>query len=87
MKEQIRICAIPTKWRNVDNYCHWTFTELPLIYLPFSGAATNIVLPDALLNAKLTFQIRWYEVIKKYSPEKKSYMLQASGFPQIFLFQ
>ena len=26
-------CIIFTEWKNINNYCHWTFVELPLIYL------------------------------------------------------
>lgn len=63
-------CTIPTEWRNVNNYCHWTLTEIPLMALALESSAPTIVLPDALLNASLPFQKRWLKVLQEAYPEK-----------------
>lgn len=64
-------CIIPTEWKNVNNYCHWTFAELPLLILAFSSTAKNIILPPSLINVKLPFQKRWFELLGQIFPGKK----------------
>jgi hypothetical protein len=66
-----KFCIIPTEWRNVDNYCHWTFSELPLLCLALESDSEYIVIPDRLLNAKLPFHRRWWEILRKRYPDKK----------------
>lgn len=63
-------CTIPTEWRNVNNYCHWTLTEIPLIVLALENTATNVVFADRLLNVELPFQKRWWEILKGVFPDK-----------------
>ena len=74
-------CVIPTEWKNVNNYCHWTFAEIPLLHLAFSSSATNIVLPSALINVKLSFQARWFEILKKKYPGKKILSISKAKYP------
>ena len=64
-------CVIYTEWRNVNNYCHWTFSELPLIYLALESISKNIVIPDNLLNAKEPYQIRWWKILYNEFAHKK----------------
>ena len=64
-------CTIPTEWRNVNNYCHWTLTEIPLMALALESSAPTIVLPDALLKASLPFQKRWLEILREAFPKKR----------------
>lgn len=63
-------CVIYTEWRNINNYCHCTLSELPLIYLALSSNAKYIVIPDALLNLKQPFQVRWWEVLNQEFHDK-----------------
>ena len=64
------VCVIHTEWRSVKNYCHWTFSEVPLMHLALESNAKYIILPDALLNVFLPFQIRWLEILDKIFPDK-----------------
>ena len=70
-----KYCTIPTEWRNVDNYCHWTLTEVPLLALALESSAPNVVIADRLLNGKLPFQKRWLAVLSEAYPEKKIFPL------------
>ncbi len=63
-------CIIYTEWRNVDNYCHWTFCEIPLMILALESDASVIVFPDAVFYATQSFQLRWLEVLADYAPGK-----------------
>lgn len=63
-------CIIPTEWRNVNSYGHFTLSELPLLYLAFSSPAKHIVLPDAIMEAKLSFQVKWLRALKAKFPGK-----------------
>ncbi len=64
-------CTIPTEWRNVNNYCHWTLTEIPLMALALESSAPKVVLPEALLNGHLSFQKRWLDILHQAYPEKE----------------
>lgn len=64
-------CVIPTEWRDPENYCHWTFSELPLICLALESSAPNIVIADALLVGELPFQTRWWKVLRKHYSNKR----------------
>src|SRR4051812_22504694 len=64
------VCVVPSPWRNVANYCHWNFTELPVLHLAFSSPATTILLPQVLQEASLPFQLRWLDILKKKFPDK-----------------
>jgi capsular polysaccharide biosynthesis protein len=75
-------CVIPTTWKNVNNYCHWMFTELPYLMLAFESKAAIIVLPAAIKNAKLPFQKRWLQVLKLKYPEKKVVELLKVAYPE-----
>ena len=74
-------CSIPTAWRNVNNYCHWHFAELPVIILAFESNAKKIVLPDEFITAKMPFQKSWMDLFKKLYPEKKVLKLSRVNFP------
>lgn len=75
-------CVIPTEWRNVNSYGHWTFSELPLLYLAFSSPARNVVLPDEIARAKLPFQSRWLKVLQQAFPEKNIIELSKATLPE-----
>ncbi len=75
------LCVIPTEWKNINNYCHWTFSELPLLHLAFSSNAQTIVLPSAVLHAKLSFQTRWLEILKSRYPGKKLLSVAETTYP------
>lgn len=49
-------CVIHTQWKNVANYCHWTFCELPLLHLALASTAKYVVIPDALQDYTQPFQ-------------------------------
>lgn len=36
-------CVIHTEWKNVANYCHWTFCELPLLHLALARATSYCI--------------------------------------------
>ncbi len=74
-------CSIPTAWKNVNNYCHWHFAELPVIILAFESSAKKIVLPDEFIKAKLPFQKSWMDLFKKLYPDKKVLKLSREKFP------
>lgn len=63
-------CLIQIEWFNPNNYYHWTFSELPLMYLALESSANNIVFPDVLLEANFTFQVRWLEILRELFPNK-----------------
>jgi len=63
-------CVIHTERNNINNYCHWTFNEVPLMLLALESSAKNIVFPDAIIEASLPFQARWLEVLIAFFPEK-----------------
>ena len=63
-------CTIPTEWRNVNNYCHWTLTEIPLMALALESQAETVVFPDRLIDVELPFQKRWLEIFKAAFPSK-----------------
>lgn len=63
-------CVLPTPWRNINNYCHWIFSELPVLHLAFSSTAKNILLAASFLDVNLPFQMRWLEILKKKYPDK-----------------
>ena len=69
-KANSNYCLIPTAWGRINNYCHWNFSEVPVLYLAFSSPAKFIVLPSGFLEVKLPFQTRWFEVLKKKYPDK-----------------
>jgi hypothetical protein len=70
-KPNSNYCVIHTPWRDINNYCHWNFSELPLLFLGFESAAKNIVIPDSIFNAKHHFQKRWLKILKNIYPDKK----------------
>jgi len=74
-------CTIPTVWKNVDNYCHWNFVELPVIILAFESSAKNIILPDEFIQAKLPFQKSWIDLLIQLYPEKKILKLSKQKIP------
>ena len=74
-------CIIPTEWKNINNYCHWNFTEIPVLHLAFSGTAKNIVLPSSMLELVQPFQIRWMEILKKKYPGKPVLDLSKIPYP------
>ena len=74
-------CLIPTTWRNVNNYCHWNFSELPLLFLAFESKASNIILPDSIINGYLPFQIRWMKILSELYPDKKIYKISKIDLP------
>jgi hypothetical protein len=59
------VCVVPVSWRNINNYCHWNFSEIPVLHLAFSSTAKIIWLAPAFLEANLPFQLRWIEILKK----------------------
>lgn len=61
----LNYCVMYTLWKHVNNYCHWTLSELPLIYLALDSNSENVVIPDVLLNGKYPFHIRWWEFLNK----------------------
>jgi len=63
-------CIIHTERKNKNNYCHWTFNEIPLMILALESNAKIIVFPDAILDAAFSFQARWLEVLAASFPEK-----------------
>ena len=63
-------CIIFTEWKNINNYCHWTFVELPLIYLALDSNSQYVVIPDVLLNINRPFQIRWWEILNRKFADK-----------------
>lgn len=71
-------CTIPTEWRNVNNYCHWTLTEIPILALAFESAAPTLVIADRLLNVELPFQKRWLEILRQAFPDKEVLPLSAN---------
>jgi capsular polysaccharide biosynthesis protein len=75
-------CVIYSPWRNVNNYCHWTFCEVPLIHLALESQAPNIVVADALLTASLPFQARWLKVLNQRFPQKKVSLLSKLSIKQ-----
>lgn len=79
-------CVIPTTWRNVNNYCHWNFSELPFLFLAFESAATNIVLPDAIIDAEQAFQKRWMEILRMLNPNKKIHRISQLKYPKDSMF-
>jgi capsular polysaccharide biosynthesis protein len=74
-------CVIPTEWKNINNYCHWNFTELPVLQLAFASNAKNIVLPQAMLEMNMPFQQRWIDVLKKKYPGKNILEIAATKYP------
>ena len=74
-------CVVPTTWRSVNNYCHWTFSELPYLLLAFASPAKHIGLPRALLQGKQPFQKRWIQLLRTLHPEKKPVRLDKSSYP------
>jgi capsular polysaccharide biosynthesis protein len=79
-------CVIPTTWRNVNNYCHWNFSELPYLFLAFESNVKNIVLPDAIIDSQLSFQKRWMELLSSLYPNKRIHRVSDSKFPKNALF-
>lgn len=75
-------CVIPTTWKNVNNYCHWNFSELPFLILAFESEAENVVLPDSIVDAKQSFQIRWLEVLTMLNPDKKIGKISDVKYPK-----
>ena len=75
-------CVIPTTYRNVNNYCHWSFSELPFLFLAFESNTRNIVLPDSIIDAKLPFQRRWMEILYTMHPEKNIMRISNTNFPE-----
>lgn len=63
-------CVIHSEWRNVNNYCHWTLSEIPLIHLALESESENVVISDVLLNADRPFQVRWWEVLRRRFADK-----------------
>ncbi|MEQ8473924.1 MAG: glycosyltransferase family 61 protein [Marinoscillum sp.] len=63
-------CSIITPWRNPNNYCHWTFCEVPLIHLALASEAKNIILPKELYHPQMPFQRRWIEILLEKFSEK-----------------
>lgn len=80
-------CVIPCSWRNVHNYCHWTFSEVPVLHLAFSSPADTILLPSSLLeeNLPLSFEVRWLEVLKKRYPGKNLAPLSKQTYENILI--
>jgi len=74
-------CVIPTTWKNVNNYCHWNFTELPFLFLAFESNAKKILLPDSIIDAKLPFQKRWLEILAMMYPEKEILRVSKTEYP------
>jgi len=74
-------CVIPTTWKNVNNYCHWNFTELPFLFLLFESSVQNIVIPDKIIDCKLPFQQRWLEILRNNHPEKNIFRLSKINPP------
>jgi hypothetical protein len=64
-------CVVPTTWKNVNNYCHWNFSELPYLFLAFESNVKNIILPDAIIDSQLSFQKRWMELLSSLYPNKR----------------
>lgn len=62
------LCVIPTQWRNVDNYCHWMLSELPLIHLAMESGAKTVAMPKALLRPRTSYQVRSWEVLREIFP-------------------
>ncbi len=75
-------CAIPTTFRNFNNYCHWSFSEIPFLFLAFESGVENIVLPDALIDANLPFQKRWLELLCSMYPSKNILRISKTRFPE-----
>ena len=48
--ETAEYCVVPVAWENVNNYCHWTFSELPILFLAFASKPKNILLPNEIIN-------------------------------------
>ncbi|HMB01135.1 MAG TPA: glycosyltransferase 61 family protein, partial [Spirochaetota bacterium] len=74
-------CVIPTIWRNIHNYCHWHFSELPLLFLAFESKAANIVLPDEIIKAGLPFQKKWLSLLYSLYPKKKIIKCSQAKYP------
>ena len=65
-----RFCVVFSEWKNVNNYCHWSFTEVPFIHLALESPAPTVVLPDVLIEADLPFQSRWWDILKTKFSDK-----------------
>lgn len=75
-------CVILTKWKNENNYCHWTFSELPQLFLAFESGAKHLVLPDEYLDVKLPFQKAWMKLLFDRYPEAKVHRRSQKQFPK-----
>ena len=80
-------CVIPCSWKNVHNYCHWSFSELPVLHLAFSSPAETILLPASLLETSLplAFEQRWLEVLKARYPGKTLEPLSKQTYTDILI--
>lgn len=67
-------CAIHSPWRNVSNFCHWMFSELPLIHLAMESGAV-VALPRALLEPKLPFQAFSWQILRDRFPAVRTIRL------------
>ncbi|WP_092540332.1 glycosyltransferase family 61 protein [Zunongwangia mangrovi] len=74
--------VIPTSDRGINNYCHWNFNELPLLFLCFEGVENKIVLPDNIFYASKSFQKDWIATLKEIYPKKKLKRLTKTGIPK-----
>lgn len=79
-------CVIPVTCRNVNNYCHWNFSELPFLFLAFESGARHIVLPDEIIEAGLPFQKRWMELLSDFRPEKIIHRASSARWPRGALY-
>jgi capsular polysaccharide biosynthesis protein len=79
-------CVIPSPWRDVNNYCHWTLTELPFLVLAFESGADNLLLPPAMLWTRFPFQERWMQLLRKKYPGKHLLNVRKHDYPGDALF-
>lgn len=61
-------CVIPTQWWQINNYCHWTFSEMPLLGLCMESGYSEVVIPDRLLKARLPYQEQWLSLLYSLYP-------------------
>lgn len=79
-------CVIASPWRDVNNYCHWTLTELPFLVLAFESSAATILLPPAMRVTRFAYQERWMELLRKRYPKKKLLSVRKHDYPEDALF-